>query len=66
MRSPAIPFHTFIVRYRLEASDAGQPAHRRAMVIHLPGDESMEFREDGDLTAFIHRMLDQSAGDPTS
>lgn len=64
MSSPTTLFHTFVVRYRLEESESGPTTERRGMVIHLPGNESMDFRCDGDLMGFIDRMLDPGAGEP--
>jgi hypothetical protein len=55
------PLHTFVVRYRLEQLEPGQTAERRGSVIHLPGDESVAFRDEAVLIAFINRILDDGS-----
>lgn len=51
-------FQTFIVRYRLEPTEAGQLIQLRGTVIHLPSDKSMMFKDPEEAFRFMQKILD--------
>lgn len=59
-------FHTFVVRYRLESTDSGAATEWRGVVVHLPGDQSLHFRDPQHLLAFIVGKLESAAGESVS